>query len=67
MSEIGHRYFLLHKQPDKANYVRNFPPLENNIFIKIIIGSILERCVVEGREHDIELFLNYLLVLRTRF
>ncbi len=67
MAITGNKFFLVHKVEGKELYARNFPPLEQNVILKVILGSVLERCLVEEREEDLELFMSYLLVLRTRF
>lgn len=60
------RYFLLQKHPQKEVFVRHFPPLDDNILIKVLLGSVLEECIVERKEHDLDYLLNYILVLRSK-
>ena len=67
MAQSENKFFLIHKMEGRNLYGRNFPPQENNVALKVILASILEKCLVEGREQDLDLFLSYLLVLRTKF
>lgn len=59
------RYFLL--QENGNEYKRTFPAFENNAIIKIIVGAMIESCIVEKRIEDLKFFQHYLEVLRTRF
>lgn len=60
------RYYLLQKKPQSSLLLRHFPPLEDSILIKVLIGAILEQCIVERKENDLDYLLNYILVLRTK-
>lgn len=68
MASVGEtRYYLLQKRASDGCYQRQFPPLEENVLIKVLIGSILEQCLVDKLEGDLDYLLNYILVLRSRF
>lgn len=58
------RYFLLQKRQSDDSYLRHFPPLEENVLIKVLLGAILEQCITDRLENDVDYLLNYILVLR---
>jgi len=60
------RYFLIHKIENETRYSRTFPPLENNIVLKILLGSLLEQCIADKDKTSLDDFLNYILLLRKK-
>lgn len=59
------KYFLLHQVQNE--YKRAFPPFEKNIMVKLLLGAVIEACILERRAKDLEFFQNYLNELRMRF
>lgn len=61
------KFFLLQRRDITGSYIRSFSALDDNIVIKVLLGAILEQCILDKSESDIDFLLNYILVLRTRF
>jgi hypothetical protein len=65
MGDNLHRFFLLQKRGE--SYSRYFPPLDNNIALKVLLAAVLEQCIVNRQDGDLDFFYNYLLALRKKF
>ena len=59
------KLFLLHKEG--AQFRRYFPLLEDNAVVKLLLGAVLEACILERRTEDLQFFRHYLAELRVRF
>lgn len=60
-----HRFFLLQKRGEC--FSRYFPPLDNNIALKVLLAAVIEQCIVNRQDGDLDFFYNYVLALRKKF
>lgn len=63
--KASQKLFLLHK--DGNQYKRHFPALEDNVVVKLLLGAVIEACILEQRTDDLKYFQHYLSELRKRF
>jgi hypothetical protein len=62
------RFFLLQKnETSGAGFCRSFSALDDNVVVKVVLGAVLEQSLLDRSESDLDFFLNYILVLKTRF
>lgn len=62
------KFFLLQKNETRgAGFCRTFSALDDNVVVKVVLGAVLEQSLLDRSESDLDFFLNYILVLKTRF
>lgn len=61
------KYYFLQRRASGGGFLRCFAALDDNAVVKVLFGAIFEQLILDKSESDLDFFLNYILVLRTRF
>lgn len=61
------KYYFLQKSTTSNGFYRSFAALDDNSIVKVLFGAIFEQLILDKSESDLDFFLNYIMVLRTRF
>ena len=63
--KASQKLFLLHK--DGNDFKRHFHALEDNVVVMLLLGAVVEACILERRTEDLRFFQHYVSELRKRF